>query len=657
MNSPLSKNTILILCIVIGLLAGIGSFVKRYVAEAHNRRVEVVIDYADAQALANTTSQAMDDVLTQLRRSGVTTVAITEDTLSTLASNGFIRPPTRDGNTTLLTFAPAFTRQMDRVQQMLAHKAPGLSVAPAGPNTLRVGAPWPQFSGLPIGLDDDAVRTVRRNHLLVTPRLLNFTGVTPGNIDWELAQVANQCNGALGPLIFSGAAVLGNRSQIDATRDALKADGLTYGTVEFSKTFGDEDLTRQAADRTVRVHSIGNDEMGTMEEPTAIERFVRAAKERNIRVCYVRLFLNGLTTEPDAQNVVDANARFIEKIVKGLEEARLTTGGAHPYTDDPTPSRPLRIVMAIGVVAGGLLLVRLFTGLDGKWFWAFLSIGLLLGIGLAWPGTSAKGREILALLAGCTFPTLGLCFYPLPATRPDATVLQAVGRAFAAYARMTLATLAGIVLVVGLLSGRLFLLKVDEFLGVKAILGAPVLLTAAFYGLGLAAQGSLVPWYARRARVMETLRTVFSQPLLIGQVVLGVIALGMLVLLMLRSGNDPGVGVSQTELHVRALLDKYLGVRPRTKEFLLGHPALFFALAAAASGRFGRWTLPLLVIGSIGQASLLDTFCHLHMPLYISLWRGFLGWVLGGLIGALVFVLAARVAPASPKVEPCAQPA
>ena len=40
---------------------------------------------------------------------------------------------------------------------------------------------------------------------------------------------------------------------------------------------------------------------------------------------------------------------------------------------------------------------------------------------------------------------------------------------------------------------------------------------------------------------------------------------------------------------MRALLDKYLLVRPRTKEFLLGHPALFFALAAAASGRFPQW--------------------------------------------------------------------
>ncbi|MDQ2686272.1 MAG: DUF5693 family protein, partial [Armatimonadota bacterium] len=231
-------------------------------------------------------------------------------------------------------------------------------------------------------------------------------------------------------------------------------------------------------------------------------------------------------------------------------------------------------------------------------------------------------------------------------------------RALAAYARMTLATLASIVFVVGLLSGRLFLLKVDAFLGVKAVLFVPVILTAAFYGLGLAAQGAYAPWHARRARVEETLRGFFAQPLLIGHITLALVALVALGLLWARSGNDPGVGVSTTELHMRVLLDKYLGVRPRSKEFLFGHPALLFALAAAASGRFRLWALPLLVIGAIGQSSLMDTFCHLHMPLYISLWRGFLGWFLGGLIGAALFWLACRLTPqtASLESDPCPTP-
>ncbi len=655
-----TKNTFLIALIAVGLLGGILAFVQRYVAEAHNRRVELVIDYSDAQALANTSSRAMDDVLTQLRGAGITTVAVTEDTLGTLVSNGIIGTPKRDGDTTLLTFAPGFPGQMARVQAMLAHKAPGLPVSDAGPNTLRVGAPWPQFSGLPIGLDDGAVQTVRRNGLMVAPRLFNYTGVTPDNIAWALQQVQTQCTPqATGPLIFAGAAVLGNRTQIAATTQALQADQLVYGSVEFGKMLGDDDLSRQAADRTVRVHSIGNDEMGTMDEPTAIERFVRAAKERNIRVCYIRLFLNGLTTEPGADSVAQ-NVRFIAKIVKGLQDARTTTSGhlmlgaAHPFRDDPTPRRGERLLMGLGVLAGVLLLLRVFTGIDGRAFWAGTTIGLLAGLGLAFPEHGVKGREILALLSACTFPTLGLCLSPLPAANG-----RVLSRAFAAYARMTLATLAGVVFIVGLLAGRLFLLKVDEFLGVKLVLIAPVLLTAAFYGLGLAALGPEAAWNVRWNRALDCLRAVYGQPLSIGQLVVGLVVLVALALIVARSGNDPGVGVSGTELKMRALLDHYLLVRPRTKEFLLGHPALFFALAAAASGRFRRWIVPLVVVGAVGQSSLLDTFCHLHTPLLISLLRAFIGWALGGVIGAIVFALVSRVVPPSPaeKETPCAPPA
>jgi len=627
--------------IALGLLGGLVSAGHRWQAEARNRRVELAVDYGDAQALANTTRRQVDDVLQQLKGAGITTVAVTEDTLGTLNANGVVAYR-REGDETVLTFAPGFPGERPRVIQMLAHKAPGLVVTPEGADGLRIGSPWPQFSTLPIGLDGDAVRTVQGNGLLVAPRLVNFTGVTQGNIAWEMAQTKRQCADAqgIGPVIFAGSSVLGNRGLIKATADALDANGLAYGSVELGKTFGDEDLSRMASARTVRVHSIGTDEMGNMDEPTAVERFVRAAKERNIRVCYVRLFTFGLTKDAD---VIHANTEFVGQIVKGMREARLTVDGpAHPYAEDPAPGLILRVLLALGVLGGTLLLGRVFTGISGKAFGVALVLGLLLAAGLAVPGHAPKGREALALIAACVFPTLGLCYVALPRPARGGTNGQVLGRAFGAYARMTLMTVTGILLVVGLLSGRLFLIKVDEFLGVKLVLVTPVLLVAAYYGLGLAALGPNVGWAERRGAVLDCVQALAAQPLRVGQVVVGLAALVALALFVARSGNDPGVGVSATELHVRSLLDHYLYVRPRTKEFALGHPALLLGLAAAASGRFVRWTLPLLVIGSIGQSSLMDTFCHLHTPLLISGLHGLIGWALGAILGALLWTVAAR---------------
>ncbi len=638
--------------IAAGLAAAFVSFVARYRAEARNRAVELVIDWPEAQALANTRTREMDDVLSQLHRAGITTVAVTEETLESLHTSGIITYQ-RQGPNTLVTFGPGFGLEETRAVATLRVKTK-LHITAKAAHQYLIDAPWPQFNGTPIGLDDAVVRTVRRNNLLVAPRLYNYTGATAESIRWELGQAQAQCGKhGLGPFIFTGAAVLGYRGHVSDTAAALRDLGLNYGSVEFAKTFGDDVLSRDAAANTVRVHSIGVDEMGTMEEPTAVERFVLGAKERNIRVCYIRLFVNGLDKTPDA---TAANTQFVGEVKQGIELAGLKVQGpAHPYrangpakgllakighysdAEDPVPGRPLRALMAVGIAAAFVLLILVFTGMQNRGFWPILIVTVLVALGLSLPESTAKGREVLALLAACTFPTLALC---LPAIRPSPTGSSGgLGRALIDYLRITLVTIAGAIFVVGLLNGRLFYLKVDEFLGVKAVLIVPFIMVAKFYLLGLCDLDPNANLSERWLHGMGKIRDVAGRPLNIGTVVASVVVLAVIVLLVIRSGNDAVVAVSTTELKLRALLDHVLGVRPRTKEFLFGHPALFVALALAAAGRRSRWMPALLIAGIVGQSSLLDTFCHLHTPLKISLLRAMYGWIAGGIVG----LLAARV--------------
>jgi preprotein translocase subunit SecG len=230
----------------------------------------------------------------------------------------------------------------------------------------------------------------------------------------------------------------------------------------------------------------------------------------------------------------------------------------------------------------------------------------------------------------------------LPKRDENLAAGQAILKAFVVYCRMTLASVAGVLFVVGLLNGRLFYLKVDSFVGVKLVVIAPLLLVGIFYGLGLAELPLTATWAERLERLRASMRSVMSQKLLLGQVVVGIVALAVLVLIVARSGNDPGVAVSATELKMRALLDKYLLVRPRTKEFLLGHPALLLALIFSVTGRYQRWVLPLLAIGAIGQSSIMDTFCHLHTPLFLSALRAGIGWALGAVFAIIIFLLLQR---------------
>jgi hypothetical protein len=128
--------------------------------------------------------------------------------------------------------------------------------------------------------------------------------------------------------------------------------------------------------------------------------------------------------------------------------------------------------------------------------------------------------------------------------------------------------------------------------------------------------------------------------------------------MFLRTGNDNPAIVSDLEVRLRSLLEQILFVRPRTKEILIGHPAMIVGLAlmlrAAAftsQGRaapFAGWAILALTIGAIGQTSIVNTMCHLHTPLTVGLTRIGVGLVLGGILGGLLWAILRRFVP---KVE------
>ena len=87
----------------------------------------------------------------------------------------------------------------------------------------------------------------------------------------------------------------------------------------------------------------------------------------------------------------------------------------------------------------------------------------------------------------------------------------------------------------------------------------------------------------------------------------------------------------------RGGLEHLFSVRPRTKE-LIGHPLLvLFFLSLPWRNRL---TALLALAGLLGQVSILNTFCHLHTPLALTLHREGLGLGIGLISAALWGALA-----------------
>ncbi len=91
-------------------------------------------------------------------------------------------------------------------------------------------------------------------------------------------------------------------------------------------------------------------------------------------------------------------------------------------------------------------------------------------------------------------------------------------------------------------------------------------------------------------------------------VVLALAVGSALFILIARTGHDV-LPVTTWERTAREALERWLVVRPRTKEFMFAYPALFIGLYCFAVDR-RSWGWPLLVAGTVAPISVINTFSH-----------------------------------------------
>ena len=117
-------------------------------------------------------------------------------------------------------------------------------------------------------------------------------------------------------------------------------------------------------------------------------------------------------------------------------------------------------------------------------------------------------------------------------------------------------------------------------------------------------------------------------------VVFAVVAMALMIYVS-RTGNEGGQ-ISGLEAAMRQFLNDTMGVRPRSKEFLIGYPATILYLMYAAK-RPVLWVLTIPLV--IGQVSLVNTYAHIHTPLLIALQRSLNGLILGIVVAVIAVLL------------------
>jgi polysaccharide pyruvyl transferase CsaB len=128
-------------------------------------------------------------------------------------------------------------------------------------------------------------------------------------------------------------------------------------------------------------------------------------------------------------------------------------------------------------------------------------------------------------------------------------------------------------------------------------------------------------------------------------VLIGALGLFGGALYILRAGNFSPIPASAFEHLLRDYMDMSLPVRPRTKEFLVGYPALIL-LAASIRCRQSGWSLLLAVGGTVAAVSVVNSFCHLACSPLLNVLRSYIALFFAFVPGLLlipVFLLLRRI--------------
>jgi len=676
-----AARRLLLVLTALGVLAALPLGFVRHQMEQKSKTVEFVFDYRDLLLVASYQAhpqQFMEEKLALLKEAGVTTLAVFEGSLDDFARAGRItvynsmqaallqgEPAPADENYTYVLFADEKAAEALEPLFRRAFEASG--------NAVRT---W-SFGGKPglvleTSVEDAQLRPMEPDPLTLEelaaagfrllPRLTDrIRPYDPDLMDEMLGRFAEL---GVERLLFEGteATGFGDQAQmqsLDHFASLLNKYGFGLAAIENMRTpqAGFATLAFKTDYDVVRLYSLSENDASTMSPAAIADRFLLAAKDRNIRMFYLNAAPMRSASKPTITDPLDNLVAALdgrdgeEGAVAKLERFGFKAGFAEPFDYRYEGwQKVLRAVVALGAIAIIALLLDAF--LRGFGLIAFV-IGLVGSAGLFVLSPSLL-EQALALGASVAAPTLAVIWAlgrvrahtegdrrPVggfgdadPAGADDERLFggrwlfdgHPAGRRLVSavflFAVTSLLSLCGTAFVFGLLTNVTYSLVLQQFRGVSVLHAAPIFLVALYVFL-----------YTGRS-VSGQLRKLLRLKVTVLGVVVAAVLAGVGYYYMTRTGNSGQV--TSIELAFRNFLESTFGVRPRTKEFLLAHP--LFVLGLFLSFRYrAAWVL--MIAGVLGQLSMVDTFAHIHSPILLSLIRCLLGLGLGLIIGLILIAL------------------
>lgn len=664
-------NKILLLFIALGLLASLVIGFQRHAVEEQSRQVDLAIDYEGLLELAEREGLPPEQVFSEAKEAGITSLAVYETTFKKLNANG--KCTALSGSEILTAYhagtltdplwrelvaqnkivgteayvvghdAGTFKEVKEDLRRRLGeNRVTVLQVG--GEEVLAVKAHFESFLKMNIGMPTDEMRAVNEAGFYVLARPSNYEGCTEDDV----RAVFSRLEGIkVSEIVYSGSEILGATKALKTTAEEMDKRGIGLGLIEattqlqFYQQTGMQDLAKELGfGKVSRLYSIPKDEQPKLKIAQAVERWSNTDEERNIRIDLLRIY-----EKPAPElTLLETNMQYFRAVRDKLQQNGYTFGPAGSF-GDYYPAAALRALVMLGVAAAGVLYLSLvIPALNArpKYQYIFFALCAIVAAAPVLMGAGSKIRVLAALASANVFPALAV-IWQLDRVRGLAASLKErislprlLVTGFLALLVTGALSFIGAAYLSGSLSDTEYFLEFNIFRGIKLTFVLPIVLVAiAFLQRFDIFDGSMDDCDG----VLAQLRKILDMPVRIKTLCGLFLVLIAGIVFVARSGHSSGMPVSGLELRFRAFLEQALYARPRTKELLIGHPA--FMLAAMALLR--KWPtmvfFALVLVATIGQGSMVETFAHMRTPVFMSLARGLGGLVLGGLVGAVCMML------------------
>lgn len=638
--------------IFISFLVSLGVALRRDHFEQSLTQTDLVVSFNEMKRLAVLSGLSMEDLLNRLKNdSHITSVAVEEKTLQTyidagkmtLIQGAEVNNLYRIGhvNRLVLNYIYKLSRP-EHYYLIIDERADferirDIMMVEFGADKVREFSRWNIIEVLDekedllevgLGFDTAELDFLSKNGFGVILRPKNSRRLTEELIRIKFQRLGEISN--LTSVIFDGPVVLGYPDKIEDVYRQLSELGLNLGVVEFFSQLGIDRLQERMPEGVLRVHSISLNEMNTISKERAARRYVRAAKERGIRILFVHPFF----TPFQGEGFLTPNIEYFNDIYNRLNELGFKVEPIHSFPSSSyVPAKPWEILLiSLGATAAALLLLNyLFSVSTFVIITAFIGVSVLFYFYLTnWP--LMWWTRGFALLTALVFPPLALISrFPAKYETADSRMrfVHGIGYLIA----LTGITVVGGLFIASLLSDVTYLFGIYRFFGVKISFLIPLFAVGLYFYLRPHRVTSV--YYVFKRLSFEPVRAV--------SLLAAVAAIGFIFIYILRSGNYTAFWFPQFEDQFRNILEDVFTIRPRTKEFLLGYPMLYMAYVYVDRQISRNWLWFFNILGAVALISVINTLCHLHTPLLVSGIRILWG-LAAGIVVSLIYLVGAYFA-------------